>query len=148
MDGEEFIRLRRQIEELRPLKQRETNLERGEQESQDARRTLLVEWEEAKAREFRQLERAAGKVNRQLAGRVRVQVNFAGNREPLFDLLRQEVGGRLSEATDALRKARDLSLKELADALKKGVETLSQRNSQFLQLKPIDSPRLAWKLLC
>jgi energy-coupling factor transporter ATP-binding protein EcfA2 len=127
VDGEEFIRLRRQIEELRPLRERQTMLQRARKEYDDRRRSLLAEWEDVKAEEFRQLERAAKKVNRQLVERVRVQVTFAGNREPLFDLLKNRIGGRLSEALDALRQYESLSLKEFADAWREGRDALAKK---------------------
>lgn len=124
VDGEEFIRLKRQIEELRPLRERRSILERAKKENEVRRRSLLTEWEDLKGEEFRQLERAAKKVNKQLADRVRVDVKFAGNREPLFELLRDLVGGRLSEALTALRGNENLSLTELADAWRRGREAL------------------------
>jgi predicted metal-dependent phosphoesterase TrpH len=127
VDGEEFIRLRRQIEELRPLRERQAILQRTRKEHEDRRRSLLAEWEDAKAEEFRQLERAAKKVSKQLAERVRVQVTFAGNREPLFLLLKEQVRGRLSETLDAFRDADSLSLKELSDAWRAGRDTLVQK---------------------
>jgi len=126
VDGEEFIRLRQQIEELKPLRERSVTLERDLRENQDQRRTLLAEWEDAKGEEFRQLQRAAKRVNKKLAGRVRVMVTFSGNREPLFQLLKEKVGGRLAETIDALRKAKEISLKELADAARAGPDVLSR----------------------
>lgn len=126
VDGEEFLRLRRQIEELRPLKERDAALRRDEHELATRRRNLLAEWEEVKAGRFRELERAAKKVNHELAGRVRVRVTPAGDRAPLVGLLR-EVGGRLSEAIEALRRCDDLSLPELAAAWRSGPEALSKR---------------------
>ena len=92
IDGEEFIRLRRRIEELRPLKGRQSALARTEADEEERRRNLLAEWEDVKAGEFRALERAGKRVTRRLEGRVRVRVEFAGNRESLFQLLRDEVG--------------------------------------------------------
>ena len=125
IDGEEFIRLRRQIEELRPLKEQQSTLIRLEAEHRESRRNLLVEWEEAKAEEFRALERAGKRVTRKLKGRVRVRVEFGGNREPLFQLLRDEVGGRLSEAISALRQADILSLREFVQACREGADSLA-----------------------
>ncbi len=139
VDGEEFIRLRRQIEELRPLRDRQTILQRSRKEYDDRRRNLLAEWEDVKAEEFRQLERAAKKVNKQLAERVRVQVTFAGNREPLFDLLKNRIGGRLSEALDALRQYESLSLKELADAWREGRDALAKK----YKMPPAQADRIA-----
>ena len=126
VDGEEFIRLRRQIEGLRPLRERRTLLRRLEKEHADRRRTLLAEWEELKAREHRNLDRAAKKVSQKLRDKVQVEVTAFGNREPLFKLLREEVGGRLSEAIDSLTRVQDLSLTEFVEAIRAGKKALSQ----------------------
>jgi hypothetical protein len=91
------------------------------------RRTMLAEWEDAKAQEFRILDRAGKKVNKRLADVVRVRVAYAGNKEPLAKLLREQVGGRLQEAIDALTRLDNLSLKELAEACVAGKDALSIR---------------------
>lgn len=124
IDGEEFIRLRRQIEELRPLKEQLSALGRLETEHREGRRNLLVEWEEAKAEEFRALERAGKRVTRKLKGRVRVRVEFGGNRNPLFQLLRDEIGGRLSEAINVLRQTENLSLPAFVRACRESANAL------------------------
>ena len=126
IDGEEFIRLRRRIEELRPLKDRQSVLVRTEADQEERRRALLVEWEDVKAGEFRALERAGKRVTRKLEGRVRVRVEFAGNRESLFQLLRDGVGGRLSEAINTLRRADSLSLAAFVQACRTGADALSE----------------------
>lgn len=127
VDGEEFIRLRRRIEELRPLTDRLAILRRDLAAQQQRRRDLLAEWEDTKSAEFRQLERAATNVTRKLSNRVSVEVSFEGEREPLCALLRTRVGGRLAEAADALRKRDSLSLKELAEAIRSGRQALHER---------------------
>ena len=124
IDGEEFIRLRRRIEELRPLKEQQSALSRIEAEHRESRRNLLVEWEEAKAEEFRAFERAGKRVTRKLKGRVRVRVEFGGNRESMFQLLRDEIGGRLSEAISVLRQVENLSLREFVQACRQGADSL------------------------
>ncbi|MGH9352161.1 MAG: TrlF family AAA-like ATPase [Terriglobia bacterium] len=138
VDGEEFIRLRRQIEELRPLRERISALERERKESDEYRRNLLAEWEDAKSQEYRQFEHAAKKVTKQLSEKVRVQVSFAGNREPLFQLFREQLSGRLSEAIETLRNAPQLSLKDLADSCRSGKEALVRR----FNLPPAQAERL------
>ncbi|MEA1992313.1 MAG: AAA family ATPase [Thermodesulfobacteriota bacterium] len=127
IDGEEFIRLRRQIEELRPLKERQTTLRRNLREHETERRNLLSEWEDVKAEEFRHLERAAKKVSRKLEGRVLVDVAAGGNREPLIQLLRDQIGGRLSEAIESLMQITDFSLTIFARACREGREALSRQ---------------------
>ncbi len=127
VDGEEFIRLRRQIEELRPLQERLVVLRRLAKEHADQRRTLLAEWEDIKASEFRTLDEAAGKVSNKLRNRVQVEVTGAGNREPLFQMLRDEIGGRMSEAVESLRRAPELSLTQFVEACRSGAEALRNR---------------------
>ncbi|MEJ5238640.1 MAG: AAA family ATPase [Limisphaera sp.] len=139
VDGQEFLQLRRQIEELRPLRQRQAILQRTKKELLEQRQRLLVEWEDVKAEEFRQLERAANKVNTELAGRVRVRVNQAGNREPLFRVLRERVAGRLSETMQALGEVQALSLRELCDAWRAGKEVLVEK----YRLPSLQADRLA-----
>ena len=129
VDGEEFIRLRREIEGLRPLRDRRSLLRRLVDEHLERRRTLLAEWEDLKAEEFRLLDRAARRVGRKLRDRVQVAVTAAGDREPLFRLLRDEIGGRLSEAIDTLAKTKDLSLPEFVDSCRAGSNAVQQRYS-------------------
>jgi len=127
IDGEEFIRLRRQIEELRPLKERQARLQRDLKEYESERRNLLSEWEDVKAEEFRHIERAAKKVSRKLEGRVLVDVAAGGNREPLVQLLRDQIGGRLSEAIESLTESTDFSLPIFASACREGRDALSRQ---------------------
>jgi hypothetical protein len=124
IDGEEFIRLRRQIEELRPLRDRKENLLRELTAHEVHRRQLLADWEDAKAGEFRRIEAAAKKVTRKLKDRVKVEVAMSGNREPLEKLLREEVGGNLTATADRLRERSDLSLPDLAQRCREGKDAL------------------------
>lgn len=124
VDGAEFVELRRRIEELRPLTEKRVQLERDLREAQVQRRSLVVEWEELKAQEFRAIERASSKVSRRLRDRVRVNVEMSGNREPLAKLLRDSVGGNLSAALERLRTVPDLSLSALAEACRAGRDAL------------------------
>ena len=131
IDGEEFIGLRRRIEALRPLKVRQTSVKRTGADYQEQRRNLLAEWEEVKAEEFRLLERAGKKVTRKLRGHVRVRVEFAGNREPLFQLLRDRIGGQLAKSIDTLRQADSLSLSAFVQACREGPDQLVHDFSIF-----------------
>ena len=126
VDGEEFMRLRREIESLRPLRERLPLLERLEKESVERRRELLAEWEDVKAEEFRLVNRAARLVNTKLSDSVHVEVTAAGNREPLVDLLKEKIGGRLSEAVERLRGAPDLSLPEFVNCCITGAEEIQK----------------------
>jgi predicted metal-dependent phosphoesterase TrpH len=139
VDGEEFIRLRRQIEELRPLDERQAALRRSLEEHQQYRRNLSAEWDDTKTEEFRRLGAAAKKVNRQLSLKVRVSITFAGNRSPFIQLLRDQVGGRLSEALDTLGRAEQLSLREFADACRAGRDVVARKYG----IPPSQADRLA-----
>ena len=139
IDGEEFIRLRQKIEELRPLKERQTLLDRDANAHEAERRNLLSEWEDVKAEEFRNIERAAKKVSKKLEGRVLVDVTAGGNREPLIQLLRDQIGGRLSDAIETLTKRTDFSLPVFASACRGGKEALSQEFS----IPPSQAERIA-----
>ena len=127
VDGEEFIRLRREIEALRPLRQRRSLLHCTEQEHLSQRLALLAEWEDVKAQEFRVLDRAAKKVNKQLLQQVEAKVTAAGDREPLVDLLDSKIGGRLSETFEKLRACAELSLADFADACRQGADELQAK---------------------
>src|SRR5207253_6549808 len=139
VDGEEFIRLRRQIEELRPLRDRLSLIQRAEKEHADRRRALLAEWEDLKAEEFRRLDRATKKVNQKLHDKVQVEVTAAGDREPLFKTLRDRVAGRLSEAIESLGRVPALSLTQFVEACRTGTDAL---NKAF-GITPAQAERLA-----
>ena len=139
VDGEEFIRLRREIEGLRPLRERRVLLGRLENEHYEKRLALLAEWEEVKAAEFRLLDRAARGVSRKLRDRVHIRVTAAGKRDPLFDVLRDEIGGRLSEAIDQLRKAPDLSLPSFVKCCRDGPKAVQDSYS----IPPAQAERLS-----
>lgn len=125
IDGAEFIRLRQQIEELRPLRDKKEALKRDLATHEAHRRKLLSEWEDIKAREYREIQNAAKKVSRNLRNRVQVDVTMAGNRDPLDQLLR-EVGGNLSAALERLRSLEQLSLPDFAQRCREGKEALMQ----------------------
>jgi len=138
IDGEEFIRLRRQIEDLRPLEEREILLKRDRKAYEDERKSLLAEWEDIKAESFRRLAGAAKKVSKTLKERVLVEVSASGNKEPLFQLLKERIGGRLSEAVEALKQKDDFSLPGFVAAWKEGKDILF---SQF-GLPPSQAERI------
>src|SRR6266704_2576893 len=139
LDGEEFIRVRRAIEELRPARDRLALLQRLEKEHTDRRRTLLAEWEDVKAQEFRHLDGAAKTVSRKLRERVEVEVTAAEDREPLFELLRTNVGGRLSDAIDSLKQVKEFSLPKFVESCRAGAQALQKA----YRITPGQAERLA-----
>ena len=124
VDAEEFIRIRGEIENLQPLRERRKLLQQGKAAHIERRHTLCAEWEDLNREEFQLFDRAAKKVGKTLRGRVQVEITTSGKREPLSNLLRDEVGGRLSEAIDVLTKVENLSLQELAEKCREGVDAI------------------------
>jgi DNA repair ATPase RecN len=124
IDGEEFIRLRRQIEELRPLREKKEALTRDLATYQQNRRNLLDEWFNLQSAEYRALEKAAKRVSRKLVGRVRAMVTMCGNREPLEKLLRDEIGGNLAALLERLKSRDSLSLLDFAQRCREGKDSL------------------------
>lgn len=127
IDGEEFVRLSRQIEELKPLKERQEKLTKEKEALSVKRLNLLTEWEDLKAAEFRAIEKAAKKVNKKLDKQVKVEVSFCGGREPLIDMLRERIGGRLSEAITTLREREEFSLPEFVAICREGAAELQNK---------------------
>jgi DNA repair ATPase RecN len=153
IDGGEFIKLRKQIEDLRPLKERKNALLKAKEAYEQERRNLLAEWEDIQGQEFQKLEKAAKQVSKELKI-VRVRPQFAGNRQPLSELIRS-LGGKLSAAIESLENRSEVSLRGLADASRKGRDELttkfslspgaavrlSQAGDEFyMQLEELDLP--------
>ena len=129
IDGDEFIKLREKIEELRPLRERKEEFQ-GKLDSEQAnRRTLIDKWENLQGDEYRRYERAAKKVSKKLTGRVRVEVTMSGNREPLERFLREKIGGNLAAFIERLVTRESLSLRDLSQTCREGKEALVQKYS-------------------
>jgi DNA repair ATPase RecN len=139
VDGDEFIRLRRRIEELQPLREREQVVRRSIGELEQRRRNLLAEWDDVRAEEFQRLRRAAKKVSKALERRIRVTVSFSGDRDPLAAMLKRRLSGRIAETIDALVSEPDLSLRELANTARAGRDALAER----YKLSPTQAEKLA-----
>ncbi|MDD9819213.1 MAG: AAA family ATPase [Gammaproteobacteria bacterium] len=129
VDGAEFIRLRKRIEEIRPLRERKTRLLQLVREHEERRRDLLKSWEVLKADELQLLSKSAKKIGKQLQNHVRVAVREAGVRAPLIDILRETVGGRLQEAEDKLTDAEHFSLSKFVGICREGPDALCRHYS-------------------
>ena len=139
IDGEEFIRLRRQIEELRPLREKKESLMRDLATHQANRRNLLDEWFNFQSTEYRALAQAAKRVSKKLRSKVRAMVTMGGNRESLEKLLRDEVGGNLATLLERLKSRDSLSLPDLAQRCREGKDALIANYS----LSPAAAERMA-----
>jgi energy-coupling factor transporter ATP-binding protein EcfA2 len=120
IDGDAFIRLRRQIQQLRPTRTKQDSLSKEIHKKEKHRGALVTAWEEAKAAEYRLLEKAAKSVSRKLSNRVRISVAMCGNRAPLEDLLREELGGKLTPLLDRLREREQFSLRDFVASSREG----------------------------
>ena len=130
IDAEEFLRLQREVENLRPMREEQAKRRKAEAEDQQERRATLVEWEAIKAQQFRALNQVARKISKKLDSLVKVQVTAAGDRTPLGDLLRDGIGGRTSKAFEFLEnndKIQKLSLPEFVAACRNGAGALQEK---------------------
>jgi len=124
LDGEELRRIAQWIEQLRPLRERQTVLEQTLREHRFHRGQLLAEWEQAQQEHLKDLRQAAKDATRQLKGWVRMEVHCSVDHRALEGLLRDKVGGRLVETLDRLQYVSGLSLIELAGHCRKGAAAL------------------------
>ena len=125
-DADRFIGLQRDIENLRPLRVRREQLERLGAEQADKREALLKDWEDAKRQEFSGLVQAAERVSQKLDGIVSVQVTRSDGREPVIELLRDEIAGRLIEACERIRAAESFSLQDFAGLCRRGADAIRE----------------------
>ena len=107
--------------------------------NQANRRNLLDEWLNLQSAEYRALEKAAKRVSRKLAGKVRAVVTMGGNRQPLEKMLRDEIGGNLAALLDRLKSRDSLSLLDFAERCREGKDSLTSNYS----LPPAAAERLA-----
>lgn len=124
IDGAEFVRLRTQIEKLKPLREQKARIQDRIASLKQRRRNELADWEDLKRERFERLEKAARKVSKQLVNRLRVTVKYGGDRQALTDLLKGRPGGRLAETLTALQSKADLSVAALAEACRDGANAL------------------------
>ncbi len=123
IDGSEFIELRTRIEEIEPKKNEKSRLQAQLENAIKQRRDVLEKWEEFKAAQFRELERAAKRVTRKLASHVQVGVTANGDRTELEEQI-TSLGGRLADTIKCLGAADSLSLQQLAQACREGKQAL------------------------
>jgi ABC-type lipoprotein export system ATPase subunit len=143
IDGEEYIRLQRKAEDLRPLRKKLQNLEDDIEELEQERRNLLGEWESIKTKEYRAYEEACNRVSQALGGSVRASVEYQGNRSPLTELLDSELEGRRQELLELFENREDVSLENLTTRVGEGGESLREEynltEKQAEKLADLDS---------
>lgn len=123
--ADDYVQLQEEIEALNPTRQ---NLKKAEQEIiklKGARAKLLLEWTEAVRTEFSARERAAKRIGKLLSKQLRIEVAYCYDVEPLIQLLRNRIGGRLAETERVIRDIEDLSPMKFADDCRKGADHLA-----------------------
>ncbi|TBZ99466.1 TrlF family AAA-like ATPase [Rhizobium leguminosarum] len=125
-----FVSIKNQVETLRPKETEKQILAEGLRTLRTTRESLLVEWEAFKAKDYRALEKAARKVSQRLVDRVRVRVRQNSDLSPLEAILKQRVGGNLTQPLERLRLHDALGLTDLANAVRAGSQAL-QTNYGF-----------------
>ena len=128
-DAAKYVNYKDQVERLKPketeLKTRKKTLARH----RTARIDLLAKWDEAKAEDFRELQRAAQKVSRRLKDRVRVTVKRSASLQQVEAVIRKHCSGNISQALERLRLSEDLSLTDLGAAIAQGAASLVKKHT-------------------
>lgn len=126
-DAAKYVTYKNQVERLKPkqaeLKTRQTTLDGLKK----ARRELLAKWDDAKAEDFRELQRAAKKVSKRLKDRVRVNVRTSAGMDQVEAVLRKHCSGNISQAIERLKATPDLSLTDLGETILAGAQALVQK---------------------
>ena len=126
-DAAKFVTYKDQVERLKPkeaeLKARKKTLD----QLQSARSDLLAKWDDAKAEDFRELQRAAQKVSRRLKDRVRVTVKRSASLQQLEAVIRRHCSGNISQALERLRIEEDLSLTDFGATITEGSVSLVKK---------------------
>jgi hypothetical protein len=123
-DPRRFVAIKGQVDALKPKEaDRRTRTERLSTLHEE-RKALLVEWEQFKAKDFRELEYAARKVSRRLADRVRVRVQQNCDLGDLETALRGKITGNINQPLERLRARDSLGLSDLAEHIRQGAQTL------------------------
>lgn len=123
-DGSEYVSIKDQVERLRPKEaERGMRMERWSSLLKD-RRELLARWEDAKAADFRTLQRAARRVSQRLKDRVQVSVRRSRQLGQLEVILRKHVSGNINQALERLRTSTELNVSDFAEAIREGAMKL------------------------
>ncbi len=123
VDGDEFMKLHKQLENLKPIKDRRTQLNKNMDENRMERIRLLAEWEDTKMQDRRDWEGVAKRVSKNLAGSVQVKMG-SEDRSSLEDLLRHNVEGTYSVSLKNLLEDETLTVRALANNIRNGKAAL------------------------
>lgn len=123
-DPRKFVAIKTQVETLKPKEAERERRAEALRKLQEHRKALLVEWEQFKAKDFRELEQAARKVSRRLADRVRVRVQQHSDLGDLEKVFRSKITGNINQPLERLRARDSLGLSDFAEHIRRGAQTL------------------------
>jgi predicted ATPase len=127
IDGEDFMKLRREYEILLPLQREARKLEQRRDDLLSSRRELLEEWEKVKLQLFELDQEAAKNISHELAGSVRANVAREFDLAPLIDLLKEHITGRQANVIyERLHEKKLISLADFVQHIREGKETLCE----------------------
>jgi PHP family Zn ribbon phosphoesterase len=123
-DPKKFVAIKGQVEALKPKEAEQSRRMDALGHIEEERRTLLLGWEQFKAQDFRDLERAARRVSKRLANRVRVRVQQNSDLGGLEAVFRTRIAGNINQPLERLRARDSLGLSDLAQHVRQGAQTL------------------------
>ncbi len=132
-DPKRFVAIKGQVEALKPREADRDKRMDTLRKLQELRKGLLVEWEQFKAKDFRELEQAARKVSKRLANRVRVRVRQNNDLGDLETVLRARITGNINQPLERLRARDSLGMSDFAEHIRQGAQALA-REYGFSQL--------------
>lgn len=124
IDGDEYLRLRRELGELTPLTAQRSNTQAELDRIWAERDQLLIDAEDRRGARLRALQKEAKKVGRSLPGVVQASVRDGEDRSGLTDLLDQRVSGRLDRVRAAINSAASLSPRAFVASCREGVDAI------------------------
>jgi hypothetical protein len=124
IDGDEYLKLRRENDRLTPLTARLTTKESDLERLVEDRTRLLIDADDRRAAHLRDLKKEARKVNRSLTKVVRATVRDGDDRTPLTDLLSKHLTGRLDRVKSAINAAELLTPRAFVETCRNGPDAI------------------------
>jgi ABC-type cobalamin/Fe3+-siderophores transport system ATPase subunit len=125
IDGDEYLRLRRELGELTPLTAQRFNKQAEFDRVLAERDQLLIDAEDSRGARLRALQKEAKKVGRNLPGIVQASVRDGEDRSALTDLFDQRVSGRLDRARAAVSSAVSFSPRAFVASCREGADAIT-----------------------
>jgi predicted ATPase len=125
IDGDDFMKLRREYEMLAPRQKEAGQLAQLHQDLRAQRGQLLQEWEDIKLQLFEFDQEAAENISEKLAGRARATVVREFDLTPLIELLKRHIKNlKTPPLYNRLHEKNLISLTDFIQHVREGKETL------------------------